>query len=42
MLNLENIHDVTVANDGQEAYNLVKASMDKAIVYDIIFMDIQV
>ena len=42
MLKLENIHDITVAKDGQEAYNIVKAGMDKAIVYDLIFMDIQV
>lgn len=42
MLKLENIHNITVANDGQEAYNIVKASMGKDIAYDLIFMDIQV
>jgi CheY-like chemotaxis protein len=42
MLKLENIHNVTLAKDGQEAYDIVKSNMDKAIVYDLIFMDIQV
>jgi CheY-like chemotaxis protein len=42
MLKLENINDVTMVNDGQEAYDMVKASMEKAMAFDLIFMDIQV
>lgn len=42
MLNLENMHDVTLAKDGQEAYNMTKYSMEKDTAYDLIFMDIQV
>lgn len=42
MLKLEDIYDVTVAKDGQEAYDIVKASMDNGNMYNLIFMDIQV
>ena len=42
MLKLENIHEITIVNDGQEAYNTVKASMNNAMAYGLIFMDIQV
>lgn len=42
MLKLEDIYDVTVAKDGQEAYEKVKASMAQGFVYNLIFMDIQV
>lgn len=28
MLKLEKVHDVTIAKDGQEAYELVKANME--------------
>ncbi|KAI0134435.1 hypothetical protein BJ170DRAFT_200097 [Xylariales sp. AK1849] len=41
MLKLEDIYDVTIAKDGQEAYDLVKADMDKNLRFDVIFMDIQ-
>lgn len=41
MLKLEDIYDVTVAKDGQEAYDMVKMSMDAGTVYNLIFMDIQ-
>ena len=41
MLKLEDIYDVTIAKDGQEAYDLVKANMDKNLNFDVIFMDIQ-
>ncbi|KAH8671214.1 hypothetical protein BX600DRAFT_509906 [Xylariales sp. PMI_506] len=41
MLKLEDIYDVTIAKDGQEAYDLVKANMDKNLRFDLIFMDIQ-
>jgi osomolarity two-component system sensor histidine kinase SLN1 len=41
MLKLEDIYDVTVAKDGQEAYEMVKASMQEGTVYNLIFMDIQ-
>lgn len=41
MLKLEDIYDVTIAKDGQEAYDLVKADMDKNLHFDVIFMDIQ-
>jgi len=42
MLKLEDIYDVTVAKDGQEAYEKVKASMEQGLAYNLIFMDIQV
>ncbi|KAL3475711.1 Two-component system protein B [Aspergillus californicus] len=41
MLALEEIYDVTVVKDGQEAYDTVKASMEEGKVFDLIFMDIQ-
>jgi osomolarity two-component system sensor histidine kinase SLN1 len=42
MLKLEDIYDVVVAKDGQEAYDLVKASMAEGQLFHLIFMDIQV
>jgi len=41
MLKLEDVYDVTVAKDGQEAFDTVKAVMDKGQRFDLIFMDIQ-
>lgn len=41
MLKLEDVYDVTIAKDGQEAYDLVKANMEKNMHFDVIFMDIQ-
>ena len=41
MLKLEDIYDVTIAKDGQEAYDLVKATMENNERFDLIFMDIQ-
>lgn len=41
MLKLEDIYDVTVAKDGQEAYEIVKSSMSDGTVFNLIFMDIQ-
>jgi osomolarity two-component system, sensor histidine kinase SLN1 len=41
MLKLEDVYDVTIAKDGQEAYDLVKANMEKNQHFDVIFMDIQ-
>jgi osomolarity two-component system sensor histidine kinase SLN1 len=41
MLKLEDVYDVTVAKDGQEAYEMVKDSMQKGKIFDLIFMDIQ-
>lgn len=41
MLKLEDIYDVTVAKDGQEAYDLVKASMEDRNYFNLIFMDVQ-
>ncbi|KAI8162782.1 Two-component system protein B [Colletotrichum sp. SAR 10_86] len=41
MLKLEAVYDVTIAKDGQEAYDLVKANMDNNQRFDVIFMDIQ-
>jgi osomolarity two-component system sensor histidine kinase SLN1 len=42
MLALEEVYDVTVVKDGQEAYDTVKANMEEGKVFDLIFMDIQV
>ena len=42
MLKLEDIYDVVIAKDGQEAYDMVKESMDKGQFFNLIFMDIQV
>ncbi|KAL9086921.1 MAG: hypothetical protein Q9165_006927 [Trypethelium subeluteriae] len=41
MLKLEDIYDVTVAADGQEALDYVKASMEASRPYNLIFMDVQ-
>lgn len=41
MLKLEDIYDVTIAKDGQEAYDLVKVNMENNQSFDVIFMDIQ-
>ena len=42
MLELEGIYDITVAGDGQEAYHLVRASMERGLMFNLILMDIQV
>lgn len=42
MLALEEVYDVTIVKDGQEAYDTVKSNMEKGDVFDLIFMDIQV
>ncbi|SPN97301.1 related to protein histidine kinase [Cephalotrichum gorgonifer] len=41
MLKLEDVYDVTVAKDGQEAYEQVKAAMAADRGFDVIFMDVQ-
>ncbi|KAB8227238.1 Histidine kinase [Aspergillus alliaceus] len=41
MLALEEVYDVTVVKDGQEAYDTVKANMEEGKMFDLIFMDIQ-
>lgn len=41
MLKLESVVDVTIAKDGQEAYELVKANFERNERFDVIFMDIQ-
>ena len=41
MLKLEDIYDVTVARDGQEAYDMVKRSMEEKKLFNLIFMDVQ-
>ncbi|KAJ5995944.1 hypothetical protein N7522_007604 [Penicillium canescens] len=41
MLALEEVYDVTIVKDGQEAYDTVKSNMEKGAVFDLIFMDIQ-
>ncbi|KAG6008163.1 hypothetical protein E4U21_004921 [Claviceps maximensis] len=41
MLKLEKVHNVTIAKDGQEAYDLVRANMEDNSNFDIIFMDVQ-
>ncbi|KAI8629888.1 hypothetical protein F5Y19DRAFT_62582 [Xylariaceae sp. FL1651] len=41
MLKLEDVYDVTIAKDGQEAYDLVKVNMENNMHFDLIFMDIQ-
>jgi osomolarity two-component system sensor histidine kinase SLN1 len=41
MLKLEDVSDVTVAKDGQEAYDLVKGTMERNEPFDVIFMDVQ-
>lgn len=42
MLALEEVYDVTIVKDGQEAYDTVKSNMERGEVFDLIFMDIQV
>ncbi|KAF9884551.1 Histidine kinase [Aspergillus nanangensis] len=41
MLALEDVYDVTVVKDGQEAYDSVRANMEEGKAFDLIFMDIQ-
>lgn len=41
LLKLEDVYDVTIAKDGQEAYDLVRANMEHNLQFDVIFMDIQ-
>ena len=41
LLKLEDIYDVTVAKDGREAYEIVKATMEGDEHFDMIFMDVQ-
>ena len=41
MLKLEQVHNVLIAKDGQEAYDLVKANMAENQAFDLIFMDVQ-
>jgi osomolarity two-component system sensor histidine kinase SLN1 len=41
MLKLEDVYDVTVAKDGQEALDRVKESMERQTPYNLIFMDVQ-
>lgn len=41
LLKLEDVYDVTIAKDGQEAYELVKTNMENNQHFDLIFMDIQ-
>ncbi|RYP64907.1 hypothetical protein DL771_008539 [Monosporascus sp. 5C6A] len=41
MLKFEDVYDVTIAKDGQEAYDLVRADMEKNLHFDLIFMDVQ-
>lgn len=41
MLKLEDVYDVTVAKDGQEALDKVKESMERQVPYNLIFMDVQ-
>ncbi|KAG5927218.1 hypothetical protein E4U42_002446 [Claviceps africana] len=41
MLKLEKIYNVTIAKDGQEAYELVRANMEEDRHFDLILMDVQ-
>ncbi|KAM3079406.1 Histidine kinase osmosensor [Clarireedia jacksonii] len=41
MLKLEDVYDVVIAKDGQEAYDVVKQSMEQGKFFNLIFMDIQ-
>ena len=42
MSNADILLDVTVAKDGQEAFELVKQSMEQQEYFNLIFMDVQV
>ena len=41
MLKFEDVYDVTIAKDGQEAYELVKADMERNLRFNLILMDVQ-
>ncbi|KHN97133.1 ATPase-like, ATP-binding domain protein [Metarhizium album ARSEF 1941] len=41
MLKLEKVNNVTIARDGHEACELVKANMEEKQPFDLIFMDVQ-
>ncbi|OAA38457.1 ATPase-like, ATP-binding domain protein [Beauveria brongniartii RCEF 3172] len=41
MLKLEKVLDVSIAKDGREAYEVVKANMERNRKFDLIFMDVQ-
>jgi len=41
MLKLEDVYDVTVAKDGQEALDRVRESMERQCPYNLVFMDVQ-
>lgn len=41
MLKLEDVYDVTIAKDGQEAFDRVKDAMADERPFDVIFMDVQ-
>lgn len=41
MLRLEEIYDVTVAQDGQEAVDLIKKALDQSKRFDLVLMDVQ-
>lgn len=41
MLKLEDVYDVTIAKDGQEAYDKVRESMQNGDKFHLVFMDVQ-
>ncbi|EXJ66487.1 uncharacterized protein A1O5_10156 [Cladophialophora psammophila CBS 110553] len=41
MLKLEDVYDVTIAKDGQEAFEKVRESMECGQRFDLVFMDVQ-
>ncbi|KAF3035040.1 Histidine kinase [Didymella heteroderae] len=41
ILKLEDVHDVTIAEDGQEALDKVQESLQNHNPYDLVFMDVQ-
>ncbi|KAK5552303.1 Histidine kinase osmosensor [Exophiala xenobiotica] len=41
MLRLEDVYDVTIAKDGQEAFDKVRESMHGGARFDLVFMDVQ-
>lgn len=41
MLKLEDVYDVTIAKDGQEAYEKVRESMENGEHFHLVFMDVQ-